>query len=247
MTKKGQLYDTFFDIEHKKPKMTIGIIVAMSSELACVKDLLTNCREELNGEAIFYIGKRGNHTLILTQSGIGKVCSAVRTLDMIRHYQPDCILNTGVAGGIDISTQVFDIVAGKEIVYHDVWCGDGNEPGQIQGLPPRYYSDPELLEKAVSLSGTTSIYGGLICSGDQFITDRKELGRIKDTFPEGLAVDMESASIAQVCYMNKTPFLSFRIISDTPGVKDHTAQYNRFWEEAPQKSFEILEQLIDTL
>ena len=71
----------------------------MLSELACIKDLLTDCREESNEGAIFYIGKRGNHTLILTQSGIGKVCSATRTLNMIYHYHPDCILNTGVAGG----------------------------------------------------------------------------------------------------------------------------------------------------
>ena len=107
----------------------------MLSELACIKDLLTDCREESNEGAIFYIGKRGNHTLILTQSGIGKVCSATRTLNMIYHYHPDCILNTGVAGGIDISTQVFDIVTGKEIVYHDVWCGEENEPGQRRLLP----------------------------------------------------------------------------------------------------------------
>ena len=58
---------------------------------------------------------------------------------------------------------------------------------------------------------------------------------------------MESASIAHVCYMNKIPFLSFRIISDTPGIEDNTTQYNRFWEEAPQKSFEIIKQLIDIL
>lgn len=227
--------------------MTIGIIVAMLSELACIKDLLTDCREESNEGAIFYIGKRGNHTLILTQSSIGKVCSATRTLNMIYHYHPDCILNTGVAGGIDISTQVFDIVTGKEIVYHDVWCGEENEPGQIPEYPARFYSDPELLEKALSLQTSTRIYSGLICSGDQFITNRKELDKIKATFPNGLAVDMESASIAHVCYMNKIPFLSFRIISDTPGIEDHTTQYNRFWEEAPQKSFEIIKQLIDIL
>ena len=131
--------------------------------------------------------------------------------------------------------EVFDIVTGKEIVYHDVWCGEENEPGQIPEYPARFYSDPELLKKALSLQTSTRIYSGLICSGDQFITTRKELDKIKATFPNGLAVDMESASIAHVCYMNKIPFLSFRIISDTPGIEDHTTQYNRFWEEAPQK------------
>ena len=190
---------------------------------------------------LWLIYKTKKPALILTQSGIGKVCSATRTLNMIYHYHPDCILNTGVAGGIDISTQVFDIVTGKEIVYHDVWCGEENEPGQIPEYPARFYSDPELLEKALSLQTSTRIYSGLICSGDQFITNRKELDKIKAT------VDMESASIAHVCYMNKIPFLSFRIISDTPGIEDHTTQYNRFWEEAPQKSFEIIKQLIDIL
>ena len=125
--------------------------------------------------------------------------------------------------------------------------GEENEPGQIPEYPARFYSDPELLEKALSLQTSTRIYSGLICSGDQFITTRKELDKIKATFPNGLAVDMESASIAHVCYMNKIPFLSFRIISDTPGIEDHTTQYNRFWEEAPQKSFEIIKQLIDIL
>lgn len=227
--------------------MNIGIIVAMPSELACIKDLLTDCREESDGEAVYYIGKRGNNTLILAQSGIGKVSSAVRTMNMIHRYGPDYILNTGVAGGIDTSTQVFDIVAGKEIVYHDVWCGDGNMPGQIQGFPARFHSDPKLLEKALSLKTSIRIYSGLICSGDQFITNREELDKIKASFPDGLAVDMESASIAHVCYMNKIPFLSFRIISDTPGIEDHITQYNRFWEEAPQKSFEIIKQLTDIL
>ena len=227
--------------------MTIGIIVAMSSELACVKDLLDDCREEQNENAVFYIGNRGQHTLILTQSGIGKVCSAIRTQSMIHCYRPDCILNTGVAGGIDASTRVYDIIAGKEIVYHDVWCGEGNEPGQIQGLPPRFYSDPDLLKKAISLITSDRIYSGLICSGDRFITNREEQNKIKAVFPEGLAVDMESASIAQVCYMNQIPFLSFRIISDTPAAENHSAQYKRFWKDFPQKSFEIIKKLIDTL
>ena len=82
--------------------MTIGIIVAMLSELACMKDLLTDCREESNEGAIFYIGKRGNHTLILTQSGIGKVCSATRTSNMIYNYKTNNIFNTVIACLIQI-------------------------------------------------------------------------------------------------------------------------------------------------
>ncbi len=227
--------------------MKIGIIVAMESELACVRSLLGAPREEVLGASRFIVGEAGGHELVITQCGIGKVSSAVRAYELIERYVPDCILNTGVAGGIDASMRVMDIVVGSEIVYHDVWCGEGNEWGQVQGLPARFHSDPALVQKALQVCTDLSIYEGLVCSGDQFITDREQLGEIKRRFPEGMAVDMESGSIAQVCYMRGIPFLSFRIISDTPGVEAHWEQYSNFWENAPQRSFEVLHQLIELL
>ena len=53
--------------------MKIGIIVAMQSELECVRCLLENPREEQHGSSLFIIGTNGKHELILTQIGIGKV------------------------------------------------------------------------------------------------------------------------------------------------------------------------------
>lgn len=168
-------------------------------------------------------------------------------MEMIQRYTPDIIVNTGVAGGIDPLTQVMDIVVGENMVYHDVWCGEGNEYGQVQGLPARFVSDKELCKLALSVAHEGNVYGGLICSGDKFITDKEELTEIKKRFPEGMAVDMESCAIAQVCYMCGVPFLSYRIISDTPGVKDHYKQYLNFWEEAPKRSFEMIKVLIKVL
>ena len=85
-----------------------------------------------------------------------------------------------------------------------------------------------LFDCAMSLDTPTAIHGGLICSGDKFITDRSELNDIKEKFHEGLAVDMESGAIAQICYIYKVPFISFRIISDTPGSDNHWEQYTKF-------------------
>ena len=127
--------------------MKIGIIVAMTSELDCVRSLIRNAREEKSNQATFYVGSDGKHEIILTQSGIGKVNAALRTQTLILNYTPDCIINTGVAGGIDMSTRMFDIVIGRETVYHDVWLGDGNVIGQIEGLPPRFPADNVLLQK----------------------------------------------------------------------------------------------------
>ena len=99
----------------------------------------------------------------------------------------------------------------------------------------------------MSLDTETAIHGGLICTGDKFITDRKELDEIKSNFHEGLAVDMESASIAQVCYLYKVPFISFRIISDTPGAENHFDQYLNFWGEMANRSFKVTETFLKAL
>ena len=225
----------------------IGIIVAMTSEYGLVKSLLDGGKERLVRGIPFIEGRMGEVDVVLAKSGIGKVCAAVGTVEMIRQYAPEVIVNTGVAGGIDPLTQVMDIVIGENMVYHDVWCGEGNEYGQVQGLPARFVSDKELCKLALSVAHEGNVYGGLICSGDKFITDKEELTEIKKRFPEGMAVDMESCAIAQVCYMCGVPFLSYRIISDTPGVKDHYKQYLNFWEEAPKRSFEMIKVLIKVL
>lgn len=181
------------------------------------------------------------------QCGIGKVNAAAGTVELIRTYAPDCIISTGVAGGIDSCLKVMHVVAASRIVYHDVWCGEGNAYGQIQGLPLYFESNRTLYDCAMSLDTETAIHGGLICSGDKFITGRDELDEIKRNFPEGLAVDMESAAIAQVCCLYKVPFISFRIISDTPGADKHFEQYLNFWGEMADRSFRVTETFLQSL
>lgn len=193
-----------------------------------------------DGNFRYVEGVLGANRVILTQCGIGKVSAAVGATELLRRFSPDCIISTGVAGGIDACLKVTDVVVSERLVYHDVWCGDGNEYGQVQGFPAVYEGCPALLKHALLLNGTgleSHIHGGLICTGDRFITNRAELDAIKQRFSDGLAVDMESAAIAQTCHLYNTPFLSFRIISDTPGVEDHASQYADFWGTMAERSF----------
>ena len=227
--------------------MKIGIIAAMSSEYKQVAQLLENKKEYTEGMYEYTEGKIKNNTVILTKCGIGKVNAAVGAVELIRTFQPDCIISTGVAGGIDKCLKVMDVVASARIVYHDVWCGEGNAYGQIQGMPTFFEGNKTLFDCAISLDTETPIHGGLICSGDKFITDREELNVIKGNFPEGLAVDMESGSIAQVCHIYKVPFISFRIISDTPGAENHWEQYTNFWGEMADRSFGVTKAFLESL
>ena len=230
--------------------MKIGIITAMSMEHEQVVRLLNEKKEYTGGPFSFTVGEAGGNTLILMQCGIGKVNAAAGAVELISRFQPDCIVSTGVAGGIDSCLKVMDVVASSHIVYHDVWCGEGNEYGQVQGLPTFFTGNETLLQCANSLTPATegmTIHNGLICSGDKFITDRAELDYIKGRFPEGLAVDMESGAIAQVCHLYQVPFISFRIISDTPGADEHWQQYTNFWETVAERSFGITHQFLHAL
>ena len=114
-------------------------------------------------------------------------------------------------------------------------------------MPTFFEGNKTLFDCAISLDTETPIHGGLICSGDKFITDREELDAIKGNFPDGLAVDMESGSIAQVCHIYKVPFISFRIISDTPGAENHWEQYTNFWGEMADRSFGVTKAFLESL
>ena len=224
----------------------VGVIVAMREEYELARAAL-ECRAEraVNGMT-FVQGRVDGVELVLGQCGIGKVCAAIGAAEMIRGHAPGWIINAGVAGSIDPSARVMDVVVGEEVVYHDVWCGDGNLPGQVQGFPARFLPDRQLRDHALSIVPRDGrVRGGLICCGDRFITGRDEVDAIKARFPGGLAVDMESASVAQVCHVYNVPFLAYRLISDTTGmVGDHAGQWRDFWKEVPRHSFEILRALI---
>jgi adenosylhomocysteine nucleosidase len=217
----------------------------MHEELELVRAVLDDCRERLLRGTRFLEGNIDGLPVVLLECGIGKVCSTVGAVEMIREYAPPLVINTGVAGAIDPSLRVMDVVVGDEVVYHDVWCGEGNAWGQVQGFPPRFRSDRALHDLALSvLPAVGSVRGGLICSGDRFISGQDELDEIRRHFPAGLAVDMESGSLAQTCHFYGVPFLSYRMISDTPGVEDHERQFRDFWKEVPHRSFEMLRALV---
>lgn len=225
--------------------MKIGIIVAMPKELELLLPLLHECQERHDAGMKFYCGTVGDHEVIVMQCGIGKVNAAIGALSLINAFSPDYIINSGVAGGADLNVHVMDVVAGERVAYHDVWCGPESELGRVQGLPLYFEGSQRMLDL---LPQRPDLHKGLICSGDQFIDELPALKRIKDNFPDALAVDMESGAIAQVCHLRQVPFLALRVISDSPGAShDNTKQYLDFWNDAPRETFNVLKDIIDQL
>ncbi len=229
--------------------MTIGILTAMQREQQQIAALLDNQHTDSH-LANYTVGSLGQHTIVLVQSGIGKVNAAIAATQLISHYQPDCVISTGCAGGADTSLHLRDIVVSSQLCYHDVYCGEAvgtTTLGQVQGLPARFEGDPRLLQVATTLKADTPIVPGLIVTGDWFVDNKQKMADIVSHFPDAVAVDMESAAIAQACHLHHVPFLSFRVVSDIPLNDDHAAQYHDFWTNVADQSFHTTRLFLEQL
>lgn len=219
----------------------------MDKEMAQLRTLLDNATMERHHRKDFVSGSMAGHSVIMQKCGIGKVNSAVGTVEMIDNYRPDLIISTGVAGGADTAMSVTDVVVGTEYRYHDAYCGSDCLPGQIMGMPPSFSAPEDLVEKALSSGGQTKVHAGLIVSGEWFVDTQEKMRSVLDNFPAAKAVDMESCSIAQTCHIYGVPFISFRIISDIP-LKDHKAsQYFDFWTRLAEGSFNVTREFLNRI
>ena len=170
-------------------------------------------------------------TFHLIETGIGKVHAALATQRAIEHYQPQLLVNVGVSGGLYAGAQVGDLCLSTAYRYHDVWCGEGNERGQVQGMPAQFSADAAAIA-AVAKQLSIPLHEGLLLCGDTFIPDAEHLRAFAQQYPDLVAVDMESAAIAQTAYLYQTSLVSLRIVSDTPLTRqDHGKQYADFWQQ----------------
>ncbi len=186
----------------------------------------------------------GRKDVVVAKCGIGKVNAALGAQGMINTERPDIIISTGVAGAAQEDLCPLDVVASSGVAYHDVWCGADCEYGQVQGLPREFPADPRLVDLARRMEG---VRVGLIASGDWFVDSVDKAREIRSHYPSALAFDMESAAIAQVCWVNGCGFISFRTISDNPFSERGWEQYENFWERLSEGSMKNLEKFLTQL
>lgn len=221
----------------------------MDKEFAQLQTLLDDGHTEHGDYSSFIVGRIGEAEIVMQQCGIGKVNSAIGAVEMIDQYKPDIVVSTGCAGGADTTLTPLDVVVASECVYHDVYCGDNAEFGQVLGLPARYKAPEWLVGKArqIAMPEGQKLMSGLTVSGDWFVDSREKMQQILSHFPDATAVDMESCSIAQTCHLRHTPFVSFRVISDVPMKDTRASQYFDFWSRAAEGSFEVTRQFINLI
>lgn len=229
--------------------MKIGIIAAMEEELRFLLEQLQDSQEHQLLSNTYYTGRLGRHELILVQSGVGKVMSAMTVAMLAEHFQADAIINTGSAGAIASELAIGDVVVADRLVYHDVdVTAFGYDYGQMAAQPLYFDSDSKLVEtfEQVLDQEKTNSRIGLIATGDSFIAGQESIDTIKAHFPETLAVEMEGAAVAQAAHAAGKPFIVVRAMSDT-AAHDANITFDQFIVEAGKKSAKVLIAFLEAL
>lgn len=204
--------------------MKVGIICAGDEELAPFLPLIENCKITEKSMLKFHEGKINDVEVVALYSGVCKVNAAIATQILIDTFSVNIIINSGTAGGMDPHLEIFDTVISTEVEYHDV------APEILTEFHPwmesvYFKADSKLLnlsKKAVEkMTLENKVVWGRMVTGEAFISDdgRKQ---IKNQF-NPLTVDMETGSVAHVCYVNNIPFIAIRSITDT---EDHSGVEN---------------------
>jgi adenosylhomocysteine nucleosidase len=207
--------------------MLIGIIGALEEEIRPLVEAMGNPRKSKWGKRSLYEGLLGDTEVVVTACGVGKVKAAACTQYLIDRFSPEAAICTGVAGAVNPRIGIGDIVISKRALQHDFDLGD---PGLLRKLRKRWLkADRRLLELAVE-SGRALDFGdrlhvGKVLTGDQAIASEEKRQWLWETFG-GDCVDMESAAVAQVCQLNRIPFLIVRAISDS-AVEDSVEEFER--------------------
>ncbi len=216
--------------------MTIGIIGAMDQEVAILHKQMSNVETLALAGCEFFCGELAGKQVVLTRSGIGKVAAAVATTLLLERFSPECVINTGSAGGFDPELHIGDVVISTEVRHHDVdVTAFGYEPGQVPRMPAGFAAAPALI--AIARAAVTELHDGiqckegLICTGDQFMCDPERIARARSLFPTMAAVEMEGAAIAQVCHQFGIPFVITRSLSDIAG-KESPDSFDAYLETA---------------
>ncbi len=242
--------------------ITVGLISAVPGEMGRLVESMQEPISEERGKRVFYRGKLFGIDTVLVAARIGKVASSASVAHLIAEYKVDLVLFTGVAGAVDQSLGIGDIVIGNQLMQHDVnaepFCPKYELPLlRIRALTP----DPTLeffayqaaqkfaqgqIQKVVPEAilseyrlTTPKVVKGLVLTGDQVVSQEQHKRELKERLPDALCVEMEGASVAQICHEYEIPFVVIRTISDFANhqelpvdIRKFVAQVSGYYSEA---------------
>lgn len=224
--------------------MKWGIIGALDAEIASIHEAMEpEDTIELYGSH-YYLGKLEEHDIVAVCGGVGTINAAICTNAVIREFGAQVIINLGIAGSSSTDLRILDVVIGDDVMFHDA---DLDILAKYYPFRRSFATDARLRMLAVnaieSLPGRDFEWKiGRVASGDAYITSRQRKNSIIARCHPA-CIEMEGAAVAQVSFMNNTPFLVVRTLSDNAD-ENTDENYNNFLERAANNSARIVMQML---
>lgn len=228
--------------------MTYGIIGAMREEIDLLTAQLTNPATRTVATMNFVSGTLGDAQVVIAEGRGGKVNAAACTQILIDRFDASHLIFTGVAGALNPSINIGDLVVSTDLVQHDMdITGFGHEAGVIPDLHVlAFEADAHLRARAMRAAAAVcpdvTAHEGRIATGDQFVHDATRKAWIAEHFGAS-CVEMEGAAVAQVAWLNQVPFVVVRAISDTAD-GSATANFTEFLPESGRRAAALVEYLV---
>jgi 5'-methylthioadenosine/S-adenosylhomocysteine nucleosidase len=176
-------------------------------------------------------GRLGGLPTVVAVTGIGKTNATLITTLFVGHFRPRRVIMTGTASRINPAVRNGDVIVGETTCNHDFGslgrgCAMeyfGAEGPLGDSCPILYPADPGLLKAARRAirrhepeaashhrpAYAPSVRIGRLTSGDQFGIPPRRIADIRRQINPDL-MEMESGSVAQVCWYLRTPFICVR-------------------------------------
>ena len=228
--------------------MKIAIMGAMPEEIAPILEIIGEYKTTEYADNKYYEANYKGIEIVVAYSKIGKVFSTLTASTMIQYFGCDKLLFSGVAGGINPSLEIGDLIVATKLSQHDLdITAFGHPMGFVPGGSVFVESDKALIEisKEVAKELGKTVQEGIIATGDQFVHDSSVKENIVKHFNAD-ALEMEGGSVAVVCNALNIPFFILRAISDTADT-DASFSFDEFMESSAVISAEFVMKMVDKI
>ena len=191
----------------------IGIIGATGLEIGLLKKGIKRIEKERVGNSCFFRGQFSGGEVILVESGIGYSHAKNACIHRIERFSPLVILSFGLAGSVDMATEVGDIL----LATHLLWVKD-TETLEVEKT---YALDKGLIDINSNILDKSDLEFtlGKVLTVPYFIFTFEERYRIGRELKVKV-VEMEGAAIAGEAIKHRIPLLVLRMISDDMSTRE---------------------------
>lgn len=219
--------------------MFVGFIGAVSTEIDEILKSLHDVHKEEHRGFTYHLGKRGKNQVVVTSAGVGKVNMAVAVTLLIELYHVDYLINSGTAGSID--TEIGTVCVASDVRYYDFYVPGfihEGSPYQVPYHPYPYHPSTNLLDEAKRILSDKVKFGTII-TGDRFVLSVGDLNGAP--LENVVAIDMESAAVAQVAYLFSVDYLIIRTVSDNLNSKEYDQNEKQSSDRAAKIAIEFID------